>query len=88
MLRAVQADASEYDIDCWRHMLIDPIKRSIIRFGSIEDAFVVARGSDRVVFYDDIEEDFGTATEAEKMLTDINSYGRLAVALKEAAAGG
>ena len=83
VLRAVRAETSEYDIGPWQHMLIDPSKRGVERFGSVEDAFVVARGPDRVVYYDDIEDEFGTATETEKILIDYRSYGPLLVALKE-----
>ena len=85
--RWVQSDADEYDIGPWRHMLIDPIKRGIKRFGSVEDVFVVARGPNRVVFFEDIEDLFATATEVGQMLEDCHYYGPLIVALKEAAAG-
>ena len=87
MLRAVQTEAIEYDISPWQHMLVDPFKRCIERFGRVEDAFVVARGSDRVVYYNDVEDVFGTAKEAGTMLIDCGDYGPLILALREAEAG-
>jgi hypothetical protein len=63
--------------------LIDPQPATIERFGELERAFIVARIGDHVVFFDDIEEDFGTAIESGGMLSNPAAYGSIAVALRE-----
>ncbi|MFT3883568.1 MAG: hypothetical protein QM703_28450 [Gemmatales bacterium] len=68
-------------------MLVTPYARSIDRFGGVETAFVVAKGAGRVVYYDDIEDVFGTAVEKGERLLECALYGPLILALKEAASG-
>ena len=84
---AVAREIDDFDITNWRYMLVDPHERAIERFGGAEAAFVVARGAERVVYFDDVEEEFGTAKDVAGRLTDAASYGPLVLALKEAAAG-
>ena len=86
--RAVDNEATKVDPLYWRqfsHLLVEPYARSIERFGAVETAFVVAKGVGRVVYYDDIEDDFGTAVEVGEKLVDCVAYGALILALKEAA---
>lgn len=63
--------------------LIEPRPASIERLGTTENAFIVAVIDHNVVFFDDIEETFGTAREVEGMLSEVASYGNIAVALSE-----
>ena len=67
--------------------LIDPHPAAIDRLGQTEQVFVVARLPRRVVFFDDVEEIFGTAAEVDGRLVDLAMYGDLRLALKEAEAG-
>jgi len=53
----------------------------------MEQAFVVARMPARVVFFDDVEDVFGTATESDGKLVDCAFYGDLRLALREAETG-
>ena len=88
--RAVASDGEDSDpLDFAEHanMLVDPYPCKIHRFGGVEQVFVVARAPQRVVFFDDIEEDFATARQIDGQLFDCVSYGPLVVALKEAAVG-
>lgn len=89
--RAIEREADRIDPGSWQqfaHMLVDPYPLSIERFGQIERAYVVAKAAQRVVYFDDIEDDFGTAADVDGRLTDPASYGALVLALKQAAAGG
>ena len=63
--------------------LIDPQPASVERFGKVENAFIVARIGEHVVFFDDVEEDFGTALEADGMLSEVAALGNIALALRE-----
>jgi hypothetical protein len=64
--------------------LIEPFSASVGRFGAMEGAFVVAQIDRNVVFFDDIEEDFGTATlEDDGTLSNVAAYSNIAVALRE-----
>ena len=67
--------------------LVDPYAVTIDRFGRVEQAFVVARTPRRVVFFDDVEDVFGTASEVDGKLVDVAMYGDLRIALKEAESG-
>ncbi len=83
---AVEADWIGIDSDIKMQLsryLVDPQPATIERFGEKERAFVVARIGDHVVFFDDIEQDFGTAIEFEGMLSNPAAYGNIAVALRE-----
>jgi len=87
VIRAVDREREQSDPAIWASrasILVSPYPSSIERFGAFERAFVVARSGTRVVFYDDIEDDFGTADEAEGKLVRCASYGPLIVALGEA----
>ena len=88
--RAVAAEKDACDPSYWgerANMLIEPYPCTIDRFGGVEQAFVVARTPQRVVYFDDVEEDFGTAQEVDGRLVNCASNGPLVLALKEAAAG-
>ena len=88
--QAVAAEREETDPICFEkfaNMLVTPYRRTIHRFGRDEQVFVVARAPQRVVYFDDIEEDFATAREVDGQLVDSRSYGPLVLALEEAAAG-
>ncbi|WP_447931524.1 hypothetical protein [Sphingopyxis fribergensis] len=85
--RAIAHEMEESDISNWRHMLVEPFECTIERFGGVEVAFVVAIGPERVVYFDDVEEDFGTAKVVAGRLEGAAAYGPLIVALREAAAG-
>jgi len=63
--------------------LVEPEPALIQRFGKMENAFIVARLNDHVVFFDDIEEDFGIAREADGSLVEATAYGNIALALSE-----
>lgn len=63
--------------------LVDPRPASIERFGKTEQAFVVAQIKRHVVFFDDIEGDFGTAEEEGGKLSNTAAYGNIALALRE-----
>lgn len=64
--------------------LIEPYSASVERFGTMADAFVVAQIDRHVVFFDDVEEDFGMAKLADDgTLSDVAAYGNIAVALRE-----
>jgi hypothetical protein len=68
-------------------LLIDPYSARMDRFGQTDQVFVVARMPHRVVFFDDIEDIFGTAREVDGKLDDVAMYGDLRLALREAEAG-
>ena len=63
--------------------IVDPQAASLQRVGKVERALIVARIGNHVVFYDDIEDDFGTAVEVAGKLTNVASYGNIALALTE-----
>lgn len=63
--------------------LVEPIPSRIERFGSLETAFIVARIGRHIVFFDDVEEVFGTAAEEGGRLRKAVSYGDLTLALRE-----
>ncbi|MGC6330980.1 hypothetical protein [Rhizorhabdus sp. FW153] len=90
VLRAIADVAADTGPDWVRYeeRLIDPYPSTIERFGRRECAFVVARTATRVVFFDDIEETFGTATEEAGKLIYRADFGDLRLAIKEALAGG
>lgn len=63
--------------------VVDPYKSKLKRLKNSELVFVVARGRLHVVFFDDVEDEFATASESEGCLTDIAYLGELAFALEE-----
>ncbi len=63
--------------------LIDPVPARIELFGTLEATCIVARIGPHVVFFDDIEGDFGTAVEKDGQLSEAASYGNIALALRE-----
>lgn len=67
--------------------LIEPYIASIERFGEEEQVFVVAKLPTRVVYYEDIEEVFGTATEIDGRLVDCANYSDLRLCIMEAERG-
>jgi len=89
--RAVRLEQEATDAACWQeraHMLVHPYPCTIERFGGVEPAFVVAKAAGRVVYFDDVEGIFGTATDVDGRLVDAAHYSSLAAALKEASSGG
>lgn len=60
---------------------VDPCSVIVERFGRDDEVFVVARAADHVVFFDDIEDEFGTATEAGGRLIDPAIYGPIALTI-------
>ncbi len=88
--RAIDEIATHAGAEIWSHyspLMVDPYQSKIERFGEVEDVFVVAKLPCRVVFFEDIEEEFGTASEIDGKLVDCLFYGDLRLALTEAAAG-
>jgi hypothetical protein len=71
------------------HMLCEPYATTIFRFGETEVAFVVGKSRSRVVYLDDVEYIFCTATEIDGRLVDDQAWdnGSLSVALRQAALG-
>lgn len=63
--------------------LVDPFPVSLMRFGEEENAFIVARGSRCVVFFDDVEDEFGIAEETDGRLSGISFCGELGFTLQE-----
>jgi len=63
--------------------MIEPVPAQIELFGTLETTCIVARISPHVVFFDEIEEDFGTAVEKDGQLFEAASYGNIALALRE-----
>jgi hypothetical protein len=89
--RAVNAEKATCDSSYWAErasIFVKPYSCAIERWGSLEHVFVVARAQQRVVYFDDIEEEFGTARELEGRLVECAAYGSLILALQEAASGG
>ena len=83
---AVRADWIEIDPALQVRLaayLVEPQPASIKRFNKLERAFIVARSNSRVVFFDDVEDDFWIGREADGLLTETTDYGHLAVALQE-----
>lgn len=62
---------------------VEPYLVSWDRYGEVMRAFVVARIGKLVVFFDDIEEDFGTAKEVDGCLLQAAFYGGIVLALRE-----
>jgi hypothetical protein len=62
---------------------IDPHPVTFERLGMYEHAFIVARAAGHVVFFDDVEGDFGTAREVAGRLTDCAMFGNLALTIGE-----
>jgi hypothetical protein len=88
--RAIDEIAAHAGAEIWSHyskLMIDPYRSKIERFGEVGEVFVVAKLPCRVVFFEDIEEEFGTACELDGKLVDCAFYGDLRLALTEAAAG-
>lgn len=86
VLAAIEADWFGIDPELKARLatyLVEPQSALVERFGKVENAFVVARINHYVVFFDDIEEDFGTAKEAAGILSELASYGNIAIALSE-----
>ena len=84
--RAIDQERKQVDPALWASLaslLVEPYPSTVERFGLTECAFVVAKSGSRVVFFDDIEEDFGTADEVSGSLANCASYGPLFLALKE-----
>jgi hypothetical protein len=69
------------------NMLVELSPCKIHRFGAVEQVFIVARASQRVVYFDDVEDDFATAREVDGQLVDCAAYGPLILALEQAAVG-
>jgi len=63
--------------------MIEPKPCKIDRFGNRETAYVVACDAEWVVYFDDIEETFGTAKNVDGLLHEPADYGDLIVALRE-----
>ncbi|WP_430416376.1 hypothetical protein [Parasphingorhabdus sp.] len=63
--------------------LVDPQPCLIDRFEKRETAYIVARGKHYVVFFDDIEETFGTAQEIDGLLVRPADFEVLGAALRE-----
>ena len=63
--------------------IVDPYTSKLERFKHPELVFVVARGQRRVVFFDDVEEEFATALESGQYLSKIAYLGELTFALEE-----
>lgn len=85
VLQIVEDEAAEDDISQWKYLLVEPYRCDIERFGGLEDAFVVAKTAKRVVYFDDVEEIFGTANEVDGKLEVLHDYGGpLIIALMEA----
>ena len=82
MLAEREGIASSYLalIDRYR---VNPYPVVIHRFGNDEQAFVVARSPTHVVFFDDIEDIFGIATEDGGRLRECAMYGALALTIGE-----
>jgi hypothetical protein len=88
--RAIELEKIASDPSSWKeraHLLVDPYPCSVERFGGVEQAFVVAKGPHRVVYFDDVKKGFGTANELDGRLLDRAACGPLVLALKEAALG-
>lgn len=88
--RAVAGDQTECSASVWEeraYMLIDPYPCTMNRFGNVETAYVVAKAARRVVYFEDVEEIFGTAREIDGRLVEVADYGPLILALKNAEAG-
>ena len=62
--------------------LIDPYPVVLPRLGTEEQAFVVARSLTHVVYFEDVEEIFGTAREVDGRLVDCAMYGPLVLAVR------
>jgi hypothetical protein len=86
VLAALDADWIDTDPSLKHRLsvyLIEPELAEIERFGQTEGAFVVARFGRWVVYFDDVEEIFGTAELHRGRLLNPASYGHVAVALRE-----
>jgi hypothetical protein len=80
--QAIETERVQTDPAYWAELatlLVEPYQVSIERVGGVERAFVVARRAPRVVYFDDVEEIFGTATEADGLLTDCTHFSSLPV---------
>ena len=64
------------------HYLVDLSPASLKRSGEEENVFIVARGAGCVVFFDDVEDEFGIAKEIDGRLSDISFCGELVFALQ------
>jgi hypothetical protein len=62
---------------------VDPYPATLSRFDNDERVFVVAKCGSRVIYFEDVEEVFGIATESEGRLTDPADYGGLALTVGE-----
>ena len=62
---------------------VEPYLVALERFGKEGQAYVVARSSTHVVFFEDVEEVFGIAREEGGRLLDCAMYGGLALAIGE-----
>jgi hypothetical protein len=84
--RAVAAEQDAFDASDFAtlaKMLVDPTPCDILRFGKTEQVFVVAKAGQRVVYFDDVEDDFATASVVDGVLVDSASYGPLVSALRQ-----
>lgn len=66
-----------------KKVLIEPTLFDIDRFGKREQVFAVASAGSFVVYFDDIEETFGTAKKDGDLLVELSDFGELVVALRE-----
>jgi hypothetical protein len=71
----------------WPSKLTEPYPVLIERFGEIRQMFVVAKMPTRVVYFEDIEDEFGTATEVDGRLVDCANYSDLRLCIREAERG-
>lgn len=62
--------------------LVDPRTALIERSGQWEPVFVVAQMGRHVVFFEDVEEYFGTAEEVGGKLSNVAIYSHIALALR------
>jgi len=63
--------------------LIEPVPAKVELLGTWEATCIVARIGRHVVFFDDLEEDFGTARKKGGRLVEAASCGNIALALRE-----
>lgn len=85
VLQAIANEAADQNLSPWDELLVEPYECTIERFGKPERAFVVAKTPRRVVYFDDVEDEFATAAEMDGKLLDATLFGPLIFALKAAA---
>ena len=63
--------------------LVDPYPTLVDRFDRPEVIFIVARINQRVAFFDDVEDEFGTADDVKGKLVNVALCGNIVLALRE-----